>query len=69
VVAGEALDQPGDADRSTVEGTVVRALRAQGRDVVTWRRRGHTCVISAKGVPRAELVTLAGWKGKGAVSF
>jgi anti-sigma factor RsiW len=69
VVAGEALDQPGDADRATVEGTVVRALRAQGRNVVTWRRRGHTCVLSSKDVPLAELIALAGWKGKGEVAF
>ena len=69
VVSGAALEQPGGADRATVEGTVVRALRADGREVVTWRRRGHTCVLSAKDVPRAELLALAGWKGMGDVAF
>ncbi len=69
VVSGAALEEPGAADRATVEGTVVRALRADGREVVTWRRRGHTCVLSAKDVPRAELLALAGWKGKGEVAF
>ena len=42
----------------------------RGREVVTWRRRGHTCVLSSKDVPRcAELLALAGWKGKGSVAF
>jgi anti-sigma factor RsiW len=69
VVSGAALDEPEAADRATVEGTVIRALRAQGREVVTWRRRGHTCVLSSKDVPRSELLALAGWKGKGEVAF
>ncbi|MEO8688983.1 MAG: hypothetical protein ABI611_12295 [Solirubrobacteraceae bacterium] len=69
VVSGAALDEPGSADKATVEGTVIGALRAQGREVVTWRRRGHTCVLSAEDVPRSELLNLAAWKGKGAVAF
>jgi anti-sigma factor RsiW len=69
VVSGAALSQPDAADKATVEGTVIRALRAEGREVVTWRRRGHTCVLSSDNVPRSELLTLAGWKGKGAVAF
>ena len=69
VVSGAALEEPDAADRATVEGTVIRALRASGREVVTWRRRGHTCVLSSKDVPRAELLALAGWKGKGDVAF
>ena len=69
VVSGAALKQPDAATRATVEGTVVRALRAEGMEVVTWRRRGHTCVLASKDVPRKELITLAGWKGKGGVAF
>jgi hypothetical protein len=69
VVAGDALDWPGGAVKDTREGTPLRALHTAGRDIVTWRRRGHTCVLSAKDVPRAELLELAGWKGKGAVAF
>ena len=69
VVSGAALDEPGAASKAVVEGTVIRALRSAGREVVTWRRRGHTCVLSSKDVPRAELVALAGWKGKGQVGF
>jgi anti-sigma factor RsiW len=69
VVAGAALERPGDGNRATREGTELWLYRSDGRDIVTWRRRGHTCVLSAKGVPRGELLDLAGWKGKGAVDF
>jgi len=69
VVGGEALSEPGDASRATRDGTVLRALEMEGRTVVTWERRGHTCVLSSKDVPRAELLDLAGWKGMGAVPF
>ena len=69
VVGGDALDQPSDADRATVEGTVIRGLEADGRQIVTWRRNGQTCVLSSTDVPRSELQTLAGWKGMGDVDF
>jgi anti-sigma factor RsiW len=68
IVAGDALDWP-DGSKANVEGTVLRALDYEGRDVVTWRRGGHTCVLSSKDVPRAELLALASWKAKGAVKF
>jgi hypothetical protein len=69
VVGGDALAWPDRSQKAAREGIPLRALRAGGRDVVTWRRRGHTCVLSAKGVPREVLLDLAGWKGKGAVPF
>ena len=69
IVAGDALKWPDGASKTDVEGTVVRALELKGREVVTWKRGGHTCVLSSKDVPRAELLALAGWKAKGAVEF
>jgi len=69
IVAGDALEWPDGASKTDVEGTVVRALEYEGRNVVTWKRGGHTCVLSSKDVPRAELLALAGWKAKGAVKF
>jgi anti-sigma factor RsiW len=68
IVAGDALEWP-DGSKESVDGIVMRALEYEGRDVVTWRRGGHTCVLSSLDVPRAELLTLAGWKAKGAVKF
>jgi hypothetical protein len=68
IVAGDALEWPDGASKTDVEGTVVRALELEGRNVVTWKRGGRTCVLSSKDVPSAELQALAGWKAKGAVS-
>ena len=68
VVGGDALDEP-EADESVVEGTVVRELEAAGRDVVTWRRNGQTCVLSSTDVPLGELAELAGWKAMGDLDF
>jgi anti-sigma factor RsiW len=66
IVAGKALAKPGD--HTTVrKGTELRTLRVDGRLVVTWRRKGHTCVLSGAG--RRELIALAGWKGGGTVPY
>ncbi|MBV9803229.1 MAG: hypothetical protein JO130_08575 [Solirubrobacterales bacterium] len=32
-----------------------------GRTIVTWTRRGHTCVLSGRGIPARELQRLAAW--------
>ena len=69
IVAGDALDWPDDATRTTQEGTELRSFQEDGRNVVTWRRQGRTCVMSASGVPAATLLELAAWKGMGAVTF
>ena len=69
IVSGAALENPDAASRATVEGTVLRSLRAEGLQVVTWRRRGHTCVLASKDVPLKEMLTLAAWKGMGGVAF
>jgi hypothetical protein len=57
IVSGPALPRPsgGAAFRGFV------ALRLGGRTVVTWRRGGHTCVLSATGVPLRDLLALASW--------
>ena len=67
IVAGERLAWPPGADRTEVEGTPMRVFEEDGRTVVTWRRKGRTCVISATDVPRDQLLELAAWKGQGAV--
>jgi hypothetical protein len=61
VVSGAPLDEHG--------ALLVRdglRLRASS-DLVTWRRRGRTCVLSGDGVPTATLAKLAAWDGDGAV--
>jgi anti-sigma factor RsiW len=69
IVSGDALDPPSDARLTTRAGVEYRSFRHDGRTVVTWERNGHTCVLSAKAVRPAELLTLADWRGKGALPF
>ncbi len=61
IVSAPALATP-SATVIRVQGTVLRTLRLHGRLVVTWRRSGHTCVLSARGVPAAMLRELAAWR-------
>jgi hypothetical protein len=69
IVSGDALDPPSDARSTSRGGVEYRSFRDDGRTVVTWERDGHTCVLSAQGVRPAELLTLADWRGKGAIPF
>jgi hypothetical protein len=39
------------------------------RVVVTWLRRGHTCVLSGAGVPLSELLRLASWRAHGELPY
>jgi anti-sigma factor RsiW len=49
-----------------LNGTQLRTLPLRGRQVVTWRHAGHTCVLSGSGgVPTAELQKLAAWDAPG----
>jgi hypothetical protein len=48
-----------------VNGYELRIFSLAGRTVVTWRRAGHTCVISAAHVPVRALEQLAGWRASG----
>jgi hypothetical protein len=67
IVGGAALDEPDGSDR-VVEGTRVRLVRARPPALVTWQRRGHTCVLSGTADPET-LRKLAAWRGMGAVAF
>lgn len=69
IVAGKALPEPDDARPAVREGARLLALNSDGKTVITWRRQGHTCVLSGKGVATGELLTLAGWHAKGEVKF
>jgi hypothetical protein len=69
IVAGEKLPWPEGAAKRRYEGVELRSFAQAGRTAVTWRRQGHTCMLSGAGVPAATLVELAAWKGQGAVTF
>jgi anti-sigma factor RsiW len=66
IVAAPALSVP-HADRTRLGGTELWTLRSGGRLVVTWRRDGHTCVLSSSaGVPTSILQQLAAYRVPGA---
>ena len=67
IVEGDQLAWPPGSDRAELEGTELRVFEDGPRTVVTWRRKGRTCVLSATNVPRDQLLELAAWKGQGAV--
>ncbi|HEY8762785.1 MAG TPA: zf-HC2 domain-containing protein [Solirubrobacteraceae bacterium] len=60
IVGAPALTTPAASVRK-LDGTELRTLRLGGRLVVTWRRAGHTCVLSGAGVPASALQRLAAW--------
>jgi ribosomal protein L34 len=69
IVGGDALAWPEHARRSQREGVELRSFTEAGREVVTWRRQGRTCVLSGRGVDVDALLALAAWKGQGDVKF
>jgi hypothetical protein len=50
-------------------GIVIHASTDNRRLIVTWLRRGHTCVLSGIDVPLDTLLELAGWRSHGALSY
>jgi hypothetical protein len=64
IVAAPALRTPA-AQVTHLNGTELRTLKVDGRLVVTWRRAGHTCVLSGAGVPAERLQRLAAWTAPG----
>jgi anti-sigma factor RsiW len=68
IVSGSGLPSPSGAGGTVRRGVEYRALSADGQAAVTWRRVGHTCVLtgSASG---AELLTLASWRGGGSLTY
>jgi hypothetical protein len=68
VVAGERLRVPRDAATAVQKGVTLRTFSLGGRPVVTWERKGHTCVLTGAAAPR-DLAELAAWNAKGAIEF
>ena len=65
IVGTPVLAAP-SAQTTTLHGIELRNFIQGGRTVVTWRHDGHTCVLSASGVPLAALQHLAAWEAPGA---
>lgn len=68
VVGGDGLARPSTGESTTRDGVRFQTLRVDGRLVVTWRRLGHTCVLTGD-ASRAELLALASWRGDGTLRY
>jgi hypothetical protein len=70
IVGGEGIDPPDGARPRTENGTKLWVTAKDGRRIVTWKRGGRTCVLSAPmSIPEAKLLDLASWQDQGKVPF
>jgi hypothetical protein len=69
IVAGPPLSPPAGADSVSIDGITIHRFRDGPRDVVTFERGGHTCVLSGEVHNPATLLKLAAWRGDGDVRF
>ena len=69
IVPGDALPPAVGAHTAARAGTILATSMTGGRQVVTWLRQGHTCVLSGRGVPVAALAKLAAWRGHGRIPY
>ena len=67
VVSGKPLIAPRSAERRVVGGLEMRGYRDGDRDVVTFVRNGHTCILAGMVHSRGTLFKLAAWNGGGAL--
>lgn len=65
IVTGKPVSVASSARAAVMNGTRFRSMRVRGNSVVTWERRGHSCVLSGAGVSRHELLKLASWRDEG----
>lgn len=69
IVPGDALPPALGARAGMRGGTLLATSTTGGRQVVTWLRQGHTCVLSGRGVPAGALMQLAAWRGHGRIPY
>jgi hypothetical protein len=67
IVPGTRLPDTPGAETIKRSGIVVHAFTVDRRLVVTWLRRGHTCVLSGSDVPLHTLLELVMWRSHGAL--
>ncbi len=69
IVSGKGLSVPSSSVSTLRNGVNIRSLKLGETTVVTWQRKGHTCILSGRGVSRDDLLKLAGWRDKGALPY
>jgi hypothetical protein len=69
IVPGARLPNAPGAETIRRGGIVVHAFADNRRLIVTWLRRGHTCVLSGTDVPLDALTALAVWRSDGRLPY
>jgi hypothetical protein len=70
ILGGDSIDPPSGARKRTDNGIALWVTEDKGRRVVTWKRGGRSCVLSAPlAIPEQKLLDLASWKANGKVRF
>ena len=69
IVTGKPVKLPGSAAMTVRKGIKFHIAPLHGATVVTWERRGHSCILSGMNVSKDELLKLAGWKDAGALPY
>lgn len=64
ILSAPPLRWPNSRTRN-LDGIHLQSFVRNGRLVVTWRRAGHTCVLSGPGMTVAQLAELASWEAPG----
>jgi hypothetical protein len=66
ILGGRAPGLTGAGQVHWRHGTPYRLGQVGGAEVVTWKRDGHLCVVSGRGVDGSKLIALASWNEHGA---
>ncbi len=69
IISGPALPIGARAHSTLGNDIPLRTLSAHGRLIVTWLRRGHTCVVTATDTALPVLLRLASWRGGGEIPY
>jgi hypothetical protein len=69
IVTGKPVSVSGSPTVTFRRGTRFRSVAVRGNTVLTWVRRGHSCILSGVNVSRAHLLKLAGWKDAGELPY
>lgn len=69
ILDGTSLPAGAGAHTLRSAGTLLTSYSMGDRQVVTWLRRGHTCVLSGRGVSLDAMLKLAAWRGHGQIPY
>jgi anti-sigma factor RsiW len=69
IVTGKPVSVSGSPSVTVRDGTRFRSVLLHGSTVVTWERKGHSCVLSGVNMSRTQLLKLAAWKDAGELPY